>query len=214
MEDLKPVLEKFKLLDTSEQLAVLLNLAMPKPSEVAKVPSNLCEIAQTRSVNNCSRIKLPTEYRYDGNLNSFHLDPHQTTVEVTVTGPPVIIIGAIITFRPIPCYSSTHRSLSFELRIGNTTTNIKSSAKTEQKAEGDNEEQLERKVFLDEYVAISEGEKAELTVQVAAEGVRVMQCFNNTFSTQCGKTCIAFDFDTNSSNKLLFPIKEIMCMSG
>ncbi|GFT92697.1 hypothetical protein NPIL_37341 [Nephila pilipes] len=212
MEDLKPILEKFQLLDTSEELAILWNLTMPKSTGFTSIPSNLCEIARNRSVNNCSRIELPTEYKYDGNLMTFHTDECYTTAEVVVTGSPLFIVGAVLAFRTIPCYSATHRMLDFEMTVGNTTTNLQSSVKSLQKAEA--EEQLEQELFLDEYVAISEGETAQLAVRVATEGVRIMQCKDKEFSLQCGKACVTFRFDTNGADKLLIPIKEIMCVAG
>ncbi|CAL1274739.1 unnamed protein product, partial [Larinioides sclopetarius] len=217
MADLEEVLEKFQLLDTSERLAILWNLTMPKVvTGITTAPSSLCEIARTRSVSNCSRIEMPTEYRYDGSLNNFLIDEHRAIVEVTVVGPPVIIIGAVVAFRPIPCYSAVHRTLDFELKIGNKMTNVESCIKSSQKAQDEEEtsEQLERELLLDEYVEISEGEKAELAVQMAAEGVRVMQCLEKQFSTQCGKACVTFHFNTIDSDKLFFPVKELMCVCG
>ncbi|GFR30849.1 hypothetical protein TNCT_718581 [Trichonephila clavata] len=216
MEDLQPILEKFQLLDTSEQLAILWNLTMPKTTSCTKIPSNLCEIARNRSVNNCSRIELPTEYRYDGNLTTFLPDEQRTTAEITVSGSPVIIVGAVVAFRPIPCYSAIHRMLDFEMTVGNKTTNIQSSVKSLQKAEAQEgkSEQLEQELFLEEYVAISEGEKAQLTIRAATEGVRIMQCRDKEFTLSCGDARVTFHFDTNGAEKLLFPVKEIMCVAG
>lgn len=214
MEELQPILEKFQLLDTSEQLAILWNLTMPKTTSCAKIPPNLCEIARNRSVNNCSRIELPTEYRYDGNLTSFLSDEYCITAEVTVSGSPILIVGAVIAFRPIPCYSATHRMLDFEMTVGNTTTNIKSSVKSLQKAEEGKGEQLEQELFLEEYVAISEGEKAQLTIRAATEGVRIMQCRDKEFSLHCDKARVTFHFNTKKAEKLRFPIKELICVAG
>lgn len=164
-----------------------------------------------RSVFNCSKLELPTEYRYDGSLTVFSISKHTTTVQVTVSGPQITIIGAVMTFKPIPCYSSVHRSLDFELEVGNFSTLLKSKAKISTKAdskEDELEEKLEQEVLLDDFMAISEGQIAVLSVNVAAEGVRLMQCVQSEFTTKCGDALVTFKFE--GPDRTLFPIKELM----
>ncbi|KAG8182554.1 hypothetical protein JTE90_002088 [Oedothorax gibbosus] len=211
-KDLESALKKFQFLDTEDELMTLWDLAMPKTDvAVPKMSSSLCGLSRTRSVSNCCKLELPTAYRYDGSLTNFSIAKHTTTVQVTVSGPQVTILGAVMTFKPIPCYSSVHRSLEFEMEVGKLSTRHKSRARimTKTDSEADAlEEKLEQEVLLDDFVAISDGEMATLSVNVAAEGVRLMQCVKSEFTTKCGDALVTFRFE--GPERTLFPIKELM----
>ncbi|XP_035206710.1 BTB/POZ domain-containing protein 6-like isoform X1 [Stegodyphus dumicola] len=211
-EDLNKILGKFQLLDSSEQLALMWTVAMPKQEEIPNMPLEICNIARARSITNCSRISIPVEYKYDGNMSSFSVAEHTQKVKVTVSGASLTVVGAVLAFKPIPCYSAQHRSLNFDFIVSNETARTRSSATICLKAEKSKEDQIIQELVLDDYVLISEGDIGEITVAVTGEGVRLMQCVDDIFSCDVGDSQATLTFEVEANKKMLFPVKEIMCI--
>lgn len=137
------------------------------------------------------------------------MESHQTKAEITVTGSAVTVVGLVIAFKPIPCYSSKDRSLEVEITVTKSSSTFSSKAKARFEADGTKD--MREQLLLDNYIAIEEGEVGILTAIVTAEGVRLMQFREETlcFDLETSEVSIKFDQSEDKRNQLM-PVAELM----
>ncbi|XP_054715084.1 uncharacterized protein LOC129224625 isoform X2 [Uloborus diversus] len=163
-----------------------------------------------QSIANCSRLEIPTKYKYDGNMSTFTNVEHYQKIDVSVSGPDITILGFNIAFKPIPCYSAPDRCLKLEFLINNYSTNAQTRIESSIAAKENNANQIEQEVILDDFIVISEGDICEIVAIVSGEGVRIMHCVEDRFTKNCGSSRLSCSLNA-SDDALLFPVKEILC---
>ncbi|XP_054715083.1 uncharacterized protein LOC129224625 isoform X1 [Uloborus diversus] len=206
-KDWEKLLEKFQFVDTSEALC---QFSESEDNKNSNRQSEMSCLSNTRSIANCSRLEIPTKYKYDGNMSTFTNVEHYQKIDVSVSGPDITILGFNIAFKPIPCYSAPDRCLKLEFLINNYSTNAQTRIESSIAAKENNANQIEQEVILDDFIVISEGDICEIVAIVSGEGVRIMHCVEDRFTKNCGSSRLSCSLNA-SDDALLFPVKEILC---